>query len=297
MAMRALLLLFFAPALARAAPTVRLRVDGHCPSAAQLADRLGQVAQIHLADNGVLIDVQDRGDRYNVSLLGLEREIADPGHLCSDRAAAAALHIAMTLVPPDLTPQMPTGEPVSVRKRAETRRSFFANGQMVVEAGFGAQVAPQNRDVLAAAFDVRTALGSRWIQFLVGAAVSTPGHASLMGGMGDATVLRAPFDLGLRLSARRGHVEGALDVSAYLGVLDIHGSGFAHPLESLRLDSGVRIAPALRVWVHPKVALAAVLPIAVAFRTYELAVDNQGTVGETPRVWLSPMLGISAKCL
>jgi hypothetical protein len=45
------------------------------------------------------------------------------------------------------------------------------------------------------------------------------------------------------------------------------------------------------VWLSPAWALEASLGADASFRTYDLLVDTVGTVGHTPRLWLSFGLG------
>jgi hypothetical protein len=60
----------------------------------------------------------------------------------------------------------------------------------------------------------------------------------------------------------------------------------------IRLEPALRIRPELRVWPLPFFAVTLSAGLDVALHTYDLAVDPNTTVGQTPRLWVDVALGL-----
>ncbi|HEY3354650.1 MAG TPA: hypothetical protein VGQ83_15465 [Polyangia bacterium] len=296
-----------AVALAAMLPCARVLVGGWDPSA--------QVVQ-----------VEDLGGRYRVSVAGAAREEADPARHCAERARVAAVFVTLTLYPPfapatDAPPASaptqgaasaaPTGAPASaappkdlelpgaVRAAAPVRGGGLTLRPSVEAAGLVA-MAPASPGALPAAGGGAARLRLElWRRTTIGLGVALGAGAAAAATLelphGRATLVRAPVDLDAYLAHGRGRVELLADLGVAGSALHVRGQGFTPDLATTILEWSLRLGAALRLWVAPRLGVGVGLEVSVVPRTYDLVVQPVGRLGATPTVWLDLTFGLCAR--
>ncbi|MGZ3443755.1 MAG: hypothetical protein ACXVDD_29745, partial [Polyangia bacterium] len=140
---------------------------------------------------------------------------------------------------------------------------------------------------------LRLAVGGRFVAGTVGFAGLAPATASSSGV--DVTVVRIPFDAGVRLVLPLGRVELGADVGLALAILQLSAPALDGASTNTRLDVGARIAPFARVGLTPRWSLVLGLQMIVSFAPYELDVQPVGKIATTPRLWLGGGLGVAVR--
>ncbi|MDB4965805.1 MAG: hypothetical protein JWN44_1494 [Myxococcales bacterium] len=145
---------------------------------------------------------------------------------------------------------------------------------------------------------LRLALGGRYVAATVGVAGLAPSNQRTPGTTGvDVGVTRVPFDAGVRLVLPRDRFEIGADVGLVLAFLRLSAPSLNNAIASTRLDVGARLAPWLRVWVHPRLAIQAGLELGIPFAVYDLVVEGTaaGKIGSSPRLWVGGALGLTVR--
>ncbi len=247
-----------------------------------------------------LAEVRDLGPRYRVSVAGGgtvaggtvaggEKEFTDEPRRCQERARAAAVFIAVVLSPLLTDPKPERAAPASPPAQQGPRRR---RPRVELEIGAVLAAAPRLDGAavpLAGGVGVRVAAGAGPLLLTLGISALSPVTLALSGA--TAQMLRLPLDLSLRGTLRRGRVEGAADVGLMLAMLLLQGMDPRAAGPAFRVDPGVRLAAALRVWVG-RLAPFAALQAGVSPRPYDLQLDPQGIVGHTPVLWLEASAGL-----
>ena len=142
--------------------------------------------------------------------------------------------------------------------------------------------------------ELRLAPGPGRIGFVraVGVAVG-----SIDFGAVQATELRVPFDLGVRLPfAARGAVDLVGDLSFAGAVFHDAGKNTADPQSGTRLDLGARAGLVLHHGRPGDRLLELVGLHAEVFpRPYDVTLTPAGTVGHTPILWCGVTLGLAVQ--
>jgi hypothetical protein len=292
-------------AAAQAEPPEHVHVQvapAACPSGALLEQKLRPLlgAQTSLVVDGSpgasdergTATVQDLGDAYLVEVGGVSRELPDPGRDCTERARVAAVFIALNLNPESIAPPEPEPEP-ELEPAAEpapeagaqfgVRLSAEAAYASALERGALGAGAGAWLDVGAFRFDAGAAA-------LVGAEVEL---AARDGVNGTVALTRIPFALSAAYLWRAGAFAFGPALGVGFDVLLLRGEGLERAQSELRLNPGALAAADLHVALAG--SLSALLRVALhAYpRAYALAVDPQGQLGRTPRLWLGASLGVA----
>jgi hypothetical protein len=287
----------------------------HCPAPEAVATVLAPLlprTRVTLvpAAGALVVRVADAGAAYRIGIGPDEREFLDGDRRCDERARAAAVFIALTVEPPTVPPALgrEAGAPPGSR-RAEAGPTARPPSAAPAEAaiGRGPPSRPPSSVVvdleLAALLDgapqdgllggggaARLAVGTRYLQGAVGAAVLSPATLALPAGAA-ARVLRAPFDLDVRGVLRRGRLEGAADLGFSLALLSIEGQGFSPPRSDVRVEPGLRGALSVRVRLVERVALFAGLEARVVPQPHQLT-SGATVLATLPLVWLGGAVGL-----
>jgi hypothetical protein len=289
--------------VAAAPPGPTVDVTGTCPSADAVAVALGSALGTEPkpgetnANGKNAPKVTDLGDRFSVSALGQAREYADPARDCDERARAAAVFIALALNPPIVpAPPLPPAPPVPVQTAARPPLAPPPSARSL-EVGAAARVdsATQPETSFAIGFEVRAAVGWRWLGVTAMAGVLAPTDSRFSA----VTVRQQRFPLSLALTARHRLGERLAVAGAVGGALvpfTLRAGGIDGAPSSTRLDAGVRLALELAVLATPRLAPFIGVHAEIFPRAYELDVgppSNVGNVGSTGRFWLGASVGLS----
>jgi hypothetical protein len=140
---------------------------------------------------------------------------------------------------------------------------------------------------------LRFVLGGRYLAGTL--AVSALGTTDAQVQSIGLSVVRVPFDAGLRALLPRGRFDLGGDLGLMLGVLRLSAPAAVEAGDTTRLDSGLRVGAFVRVWVSSRVALQLMGQMLVSFQTYVLSSSNLGTLGSSPRLWVSGGLGLAVR--
>jgi hypothetical protein len=261
-----------------------------CPSTTSIERRLDQLL-VHQDETPVDVDIVDLGARHEVRVLGRARAFDDPRRRCEERAATAAVFLALalgsrpqraspvaTITPPSLelhaTPPVTTNRALGVELEATAALAVGAQGGEL--AGGGA---------------VRLRLHARVLGATLGIGGDSP--AMLTVGGTHARLVRVPVDMGVlaRWSSGRHEVGGELGL--YAAAVLLAGVDQIDPQQATRVEGGLRIAAHYRYWIWPRVAPVVGLDGLLSFRPTQLAIASLGTVGTTPRLWISAFFGVA----
>lgn len=305
--------------------TIRVMAPGStCPTSALLAQSVASAlredwtvtrdAQAYAATS---VTLEDNGTRFRVSVSGHEphwfEDRKDRKRDCEERAYTAAVWIALAVNPPAGEPDagapdassavdaayaidmaraidMTIALPSPVVDAGEARTPATRPITLDVEAFGGAAFSPDVTGSTTGGGGFRFALGTAYhVGFALGGSVMAP--VSLALDRGRASLLRAPFDLDLRLALRRGQVEGALDLGVALSLLQLTGDGYAGNQSPAIPDFALRGALALRIWPHARFALLIGAETLWSPVRQSLLVGDT-VVGHTPGLWLSAFGGV-----
>jgi hypothetical protein len=141
---------------------------------------------------------------------------------------------------------------------------------------------------------LRLAVGGRFVAGTLGFAGLAPATASSAGV--DVTVVRIPFDAGVRLLLPVGKFEVGADVGLALAILQLSAPALDGASTNTRLDVGARIAPFARVELTARWSLVLGLQMIVSFAPYDLVVNGlPDKIATTPRLWLGGGLGVAVR--
>jgi hypothetical protein len=162
-----------------------------------------------------------------------------------------------------------------------------------LEAGGVLAATPEGGGALAGGAVVRATVGFQYLSFGVGLAALSPATIDVSGT--SARITRIPIDFTVRGALRLRRVELAADIG-FVGVVTLgEGVNLAVPDQGTRFDPALRFAVILRVWFKERVAPWLAFESTVSLHPIDLLVNPMGNVGSTPRLWLSPILGLAVK--
>jgi len=241
-----------------------LDVVGACPDVESIRRLLGEMVSADEA-RGNPISIWDQGPHYRIVARGVATTLDDPARDCTARARQAVAIIADDL---RSHPQV-FGPPIwTIEKGA------------VFDFAFGKAGTPW-----APGAEFRGALGSgRWS--LVGAA-GARGPATLILDDGfKAELLRFPLDAGARVTWYLGRFRPWLVVGGSLTPTAILGQDVVETDRQWRLDLGALGMAGATLRLFGRIGVAAAINVRWQPRPYHLQVVPQGTVGDTPALWL-----------
>jgi hypothetical protein len=273
---------------------VRMAPDG-CPSAELLRQKLepllreqsGSLDVTDAAPDGAGIEraaVIDLGTHYRIEAAEQSRELADPARDCVERARVAAVFIALNV-------QTPPAQPPAAHEIEPVTAAVSVFGQAAYASQIGRGTGGGGVGLL---------LGYACWRFAATAAVLWPLEVPLRATdqvQASATLMRLPFGVtaACLFSAGRFGFGPALGVG--LDVLRIRGAGADRPQTAWRVDPGLLAAAELRVQLAAAWSLGLRLGFELFARAYDLEVDPTGSLGRTPRLWLSAGLGLEWRFL
>jgi hypothetical protein len=242
------------------------------------------------------VRVADEGERYRVVIAGAARTVEDGARRCDERARTAAVFVVLVLQPPSVAideapvAAPPPGPPL--RAAPVTPPPTGSTGPRV-EVELSAQLALPVRPVfdgaVTAGGGVRIGVGGSLVSVTAGAALLAP--ATLRLPTGSVDLLRAPFDVDLRLAGRRGSVEVAGELGLAVALLHAQGHGFTVDESAFGAEVGVRAAGHLRWWLTDRVGVSLALQAVAVPAPARLIVSPAGVVGEAPFLWLAASFG------
>lgn len=277
--------------------------DDACPNDGQLEQALAPL----LEEDVVLVfeatpsttrraSVSDDGEQYAIEIDGERRELSDLRRDCVERARVAAVFIALNMRAPAPEPK-PEPEPEPEPEEPEQPEP------PPLPPGFGALafgLAEHSTDADRTAFG--GGAGVFYVvapfRFELSAAITAPLELELTPSAdvrGRVELMRVPLALTASYLLRLGAVELGPAVGLALDVLHIEGQGVERPQTELRLGAGILLAAEAHLWLTPRIGLLTRAQMRAFPKAYRLAVDPEGTLGETPRVWLSGLLGVEAR--
>lgn len=275
--------------------------EGKCPAASSVASIVRSLVRSGDVSLPTPASVEDRGDRFVVSVDDAVKEYPDVGRRCDERAKIAASLIALkwTLlrsadnmvpltasperrrpaqpVPPVVGPTMPPPLPKPRRWAAISAVAAVTGAPALSSwvAGGGVRVA----------MGVGRLGGHAACGVASPAALSLPSH-------GWADLLRVPCALGPSIRLGIGAVNVDIDAGLSLEVLSMTGRGLPAVSSGTRLEAGSRLALSFRLRrasFSPAISSELVyLP-----RPYQIVVTSLGPVAETPSVYLTLGIGFS----
>lgn len=240
-----------------------LEVVGACPDVESLRRLFGEVVSADEAR--VSISIQDHGPHYRIVVRGKVTTLDDPARDCAARARQA-----VALVADDL------------RSHAQV----FGPPIWTIEKGAVFDVAPGKAGTpWAPGAEFRGALGSgRWS--LIGAA-GARGPATLILEDGfKAELLRFPLDAGARVTWYLGRFRPWMVVGGSVTPTAVLGQDLVETDRQWRLDLGVLAMAGATLRLFGRIGVAAAINVRWQPRPYHLQVVPQGTVGDSPALWL-----------
>jgi hypothetical protein len=284
------------PVRAQVTPVhVRMAADG-CPSAALLREKLEPLLGEHAgaldissaplaAADVAQAEFVDLGARYRIDAAGQRREWDDPARDCVERARVAAVFIALNAraTPAEPASRADTVEPVKLGVRIFGQVAYAPHNERGTGgAGLGAW------------------LGYACWHVDVSAALLAPVQVALRSTdavAASATLTRLPLALTTACMFRAGRFGFGPSLGFGLDILRIRGSGTDRPQTGFRVDPGLLAAAELRWRLATAWSLGLRLGFDAFARAYELEVEPAGSLGTTPRLWLSASLGLEWRFL
>jgi len=248
------------------APTddLTLEVVGACPDVDSIRRLPGELVSADEA-RGAAVSIWDQGPHYRIVVRQIRTTLDDPARDCAARARQAAALVADEL---------------------RSHPQVFGPPSWTIEKGAVFDVAPGKAGTpWAPGAEFRGALGSgRWS--LVGAA-GARGPATLTFEDGfKAELLRFPLDAGARVTWYLGRFRPWLVVGGTVTPTAILGLDLVETDRQWRLDLGVLAMAGATLRLFGRIGVAAAINVRWQPRPYHLQVVPQGTVGETPALWL-----------
>jgi len=249
------------PATASDGPT--LDVVGSCPDEAAVRRLLGDLLTPDEA-GAAPVTVQDRGDRFRVSVRSAATMLEDPARDCAARARQAAVVAATTLQ----AQRIALGPPVWTIEKGLVIELTGVAGEPLWSIGA----------------EFRGAYGSkRWS--LVGAA-GARGPVTLAFEDGwKAELIRFPLDLGARITSFHGRWRPWLVLGGSATVNSFMGQDVVDSERIWRVEPGGLAMGGLTLVARGRLGVAAALAVRWQPLPYRLHVTPVGVVGETPKWW------------
>lgn len=257
-------------------------------------------------------EVNDWGDRFRVSAAGQAREYVDPTHDCAERARIAAVFVALSLSPPELSLDASPSPPSTPSPPPAPSPPVLApvpEGPRPLFHPSAAAGPPWGRFEAAGRFEGGPALRDSQAFFEGGAMIrlalgwSASWGAELGLGLLASRIMqldgvkareqRFPFELGLRWRTRNAPVELAVAAGLAGAWFTTEGNELTIPDRESRLDLGAGAAFQSR-WPNAS-RLAPFVGLRAQYfpRSYEFAVQGRGNVGATPSFRFAGELGLS----
>jgi len=245
------------------AEALTMNVVGACPDGEAVRRLLAGLVSPDEA-RAAPVSVQDRGDRYRISVRKTGLMVEDPGRDCAERARRAAVIAAGELHAPKVVHGPPT---------------------WTVEKGVVFDVAPTTGALAwAPGAEIRGAWGSNAWSLVGAAGARGPATLELDNGW-RAELLRFPLDAGARLTSYRWRLRPWVTVGGSATVTGIIGQEVVQTERVWRLDLGALAMVGATLRVTGRLGVAAAIAVRWQPRTYQLQVDPAGRVGETPSWW------------
>lgn len=268
-----------AAVLAAAADTKAARADGEAPADGGLTlDVVGvcpDAGEVRRLLTGLVspaearaapVSVQDRGPNFRIAVGESAVMLADPARDCAARARMAA-----TVAATDL----------------QGRRIVYGPPVWTVEKGFVFEAANATGGaVWAPGAEIRGAWGSKPWSLFGAAGVRGPVTLQLDHGL-KAEVIRAPVDVGARITSFRWRLRPWAAVGGSLTLSGILGEELVQTDREWRLDIGPMAMAGATLRVTEHLGVAAALSVRWQPRPYRLQAIPFGTVGETPAWWFA----------
>ena len=295
-------------------PTATITVTGVCPNAEAIWAAMASLVpakDLDRLDPQAKIDVSDLGETYRVTVnaKGTERlrVYRDLAHDCDHRARFAAVFVVLTLMPPDVLldalPAPPPEPPPPPPRLAEPPPVVsvptplpVARRRLRLELSLLADLAPRSgsRSAVALGGELRLAPGPNH-PGPVGA-LGVAGGPIAFGGL-NATEIRLPFDLGVRLPiVTRTSSDLVADLGLGGALFRDRATNTIAPQSGTRLDLGARAALlAHQGSLRGRLLKTFGLHVELYPRPYDVTLLPQGTVGRTPVLWVGVTLGLAVQ--
>ena len=290
------------PIAAAAAPSGQESV---CPALQAVEEAAGTLlgrssGGANRLDEAILI--QDLGDRYTVRVKGSVRAFTDEARDCDARARAAAVFVALTLSPSSVTaaepqrdqpPASPAPPPaIAVSPTvSKATRSWWTQ----VEIGAMGASAPRSQGSLfVVGAELRLVLTQARLGMTLGGSLPTPSTIDL--GTVQVRQARYPFDLGPRVSWHSEWFFTALDLGPLAALCQLRRANVVNvdAPTTTRVELGARGAATLGFEGN---YFAVFLRASTEFIlvTHKIAVEPEGTIGQTSAVWMGITVGVAGK--
>jgi hypothetical protein len=244
--------------------------------------------------------VTDLGDRFEIAAFGQARQVLDAERDCAERARTAAVFITLALNPPSFQAR---AEPAVARPAAPVVTAAAAAGEALpsrpwssVALGARLDGVPADGSSSSPAFaggaELTGALGWGALGIAASAAILAPTEGTFSG----VTVRqqRFPLSVGVILRRELGH---RLELAGIAGLalvpFTLRGEGLGASLPATRLDTGARLAGALRFPLPGHLTPFVGLHAEIFPRAYVIDVDPLGNIGSTGRFRLGASLGLA----
>jgi hypothetical protein len=254
------------------------------------------------------IDVRDLGDRYSVSVKGNNRSYRDAARDCDARARAAAVFVALTLVPSSVEAAERDDRS---RERAATApppspapapaAGLAAEGPPGVPHSWGAQVEVGALGAIAPRTDTSQFVIGGELRFVVTAASwglslggSLPTSSTFDPGAVRVREARYPVDVSVRRFWTSRWLRVALDAGVLAALCQLRQVDQPTAGTSTRFEAGGRAAATLAtesasfgLYIR---AFSEVVPF-----PRPIAVEPQGIIGRTSSFWMGATVGVAAR--
>ena len=267
--------------------------EGGCPAAADVASKLarllpgvtvtahaaGRPGEAEAAAGRALVQVEDLGERFSISVAGATREMADGKRRCAERAHRAAVVAALALAPPWVDLPQREGPP-----GAAAPLSLF------LEAAGALDAAPGN-GLSTGGGALRFSVHGERLGASLGAALTAPVTMDLTGAR--ARIGRLELDLSGRALWQRRWFHWGFDLGVAATVLWVEGRDVPGPAHATRLEPGLRAATFVRFCAASRLMPFLALEAIAAPRRYDLVVEPTGVAGKTPWLWVGGLAGVA----
>jgi hypothetical protein len=285
-----------------ARPGLAVEVTGECPGReavhAALLAALGRETPGPSAEPP---RVTDLGDRFEMAALGQTRQVPDPERDCAERARTAAVFIALALNPPAfqaraepaITRTAPPAAPPAAEPAGEAPSSPRWSSLALAARVDGVPADGSSSSLaVAGGAELTGAIGRGALGIVAGAAILAPTDGTFSGVI--VRQQRFPLNIGVTVRhelARRFELAGAAGLA--LVPFTLRGEGLGSSLPATRLDTGARLACALRFPVTGHLTPFVGLHAELFPRAYVIDVDPLGSIGSTGRFRFGASLGLS----
>ena len=291
--------LLSAPALAAESEPAnkRLYLDVNSPGACPTSERI-QDELLPLLDSWQIVSsaeeaqeiarISERGDVFEVSVVGDTRVVSDPARDCEERARVSAVIIALRLEPLSPAEEVPETSVVEDAPQSEPHRG---RSPTELELGMGVLVQKSLDDGGGPGAGPVFSLIFSWERWLLLGSVAALSSTKLAEADPPVTVSRFPIDLGL---GRRIFAGGfALEPSLLLAVDNFRIA--ADNLESGSPSGRLEVGPRARVRLaYRRIALRPFAALGLSYfpRDYSLRVNPVGEIARTPHYFFEMSVGV-----